>query len=198
MRITRLGQLNQEKPAVLVSDTEAVFVDDLISDFNRVELDLVGLGSLGDRFAEKLAFNFLLDVLSVAGFDDGSRSFAWAITGNTGHFLEPLGGGIPFFFYAISWKFDSETDDTIWLIIQSDIHDKRGRKAHSFPGGNRYPTKTTNILTPWSVENIPTELKNHFTYGLLRFFIRSTVMTRRSETDKMEAAKQIREWLDGL
>lgn len=39
MRITRLGQLNQEKPAVLVSDTEAVFVDDLISDFNRVELE---------------------------------------------------------------------------------------------------------------------------------------------------------------
>lgn len=43
-----------------------------------------------------------------------------------------------------------------------------------------------------------TELQNHFTYGLLRFFIRSTVMTRRSETDKVEAAKQIREWLDGL
>ena len=39
MRITRLGQLNQEKPAVLISDTEAVFVDDLISDFNRVELE---------------------------------------------------------------------------------------------------------------------------------------------------------------
>lgn len=39
MRIARLGQINQEKPAVLVSDTEAVFVDDLVSDFNRVELE---------------------------------------------------------------------------------------------------------------------------------------------------------------
>ena len=39
MRITRLGQLNKEKPAVVVSDTEAIFVDDLVSDFNRVELE---------------------------------------------------------------------------------------------------------------------------------------------------------------
>lgn len=39
MRITRLGPLNQEKPAVVVSDTHAVFVDDLITDFNRVELE---------------------------------------------------------------------------------------------------------------------------------------------------------------
>ena len=37
MRIARLGQIYKEKPAVVVSDTEAVFVDDLISDFNRVE-----------------------------------------------------------------------------------------------------------------------------------------------------------------
>ncbi|MFM9015023.1 MAG: fumarylacetoacetate hydrolase family protein [Candidatus Nanopelagicus sp.] len=39
MRIARLGQFNQEKPAVIVSDTEAVFVDDVISDFNRTELE---------------------------------------------------------------------------------------------------------------------------------------------------------------
>jgi len=39
MRIARLGQIYNEKPAVVVSDTEAVFVDDLISDFNRVELE---------------------------------------------------------------------------------------------------------------------------------------------------------------
>ena len=39
MRIARLGQIYKEKPAVVVSDTEAVFVDDLISDFNRVELE---------------------------------------------------------------------------------------------------------------------------------------------------------------
>lgn len=39
MRIARLGQINQEKPAVIVSDAEAVFVDDVISDFNRIELE---------------------------------------------------------------------------------------------------------------------------------------------------------------
>lgn len=39
MRIARLGSINQEKPAVIVSDTEAVFVDDVISDFNRIELE---------------------------------------------------------------------------------------------------------------------------------------------------------------
>ena len=39
MRIARLGQIYKEKPAVVVSDTVAVFVDDLISDFNRVELE---------------------------------------------------------------------------------------------------------------------------------------------------------------
>ena len=39
MRIARLGLLSKEKPAVLVSDTEAVFVDDLVADFNRIELE---------------------------------------------------------------------------------------------------------------------------------------------------------------
>ena len=39
MKIARLGPINQEKPAVIVSDTEAVFVDDVISDFNRIELE---------------------------------------------------------------------------------------------------------------------------------------------------------------
>ena len=39
MRIARLGQFGKEKPAVLVSDTEVVFVDDLVADFNRVELE---------------------------------------------------------------------------------------------------------------------------------------------------------------
>ena len=39
MRIARLGLLNKEKPAVLVSDTEAIFVDDLVADFNRIELE---------------------------------------------------------------------------------------------------------------------------------------------------------------
>ncbi len=39
MRIARLGELNREKPVVIVSDTEAVLVDNLIKDFNRVELE---------------------------------------------------------------------------------------------------------------------------------------------------------------
>ena len=39
MRIARLGEFNKEKPAVMVSDTQAVFVDDVIADWNRVELE---------------------------------------------------------------------------------------------------------------------------------------------------------------
>jgi len=39
MRIARLGAFESEKPAVIVSDTEAVFVDDIIKDWNRVELE---------------------------------------------------------------------------------------------------------------------------------------------------------------
>jgi 2-keto-4-pentenoate hydratase/2-oxohepta-3-ene-1,7-dioic acid hydratase in catechol pathway len=39
MRIARLGAINQEKPALIVSNTEAVFVDNLITDFNRTELE---------------------------------------------------------------------------------------------------------------------------------------------------------------
>lgn len=46
MRIARLGQIHKEKPAVIISDTEAVFVDDLISDFNRVELEIGGLAKI--------------------------------------------------------------------------------------------------------------------------------------------------------
>jgi 2-keto-4-pentenoate hydratase/2-oxohepta-3-ene-1,7-dioic acid hydratase in catechol pathway len=39
MRIARLGAFEAERPAVIVSDLEAVFVDDLIADWNRVELE---------------------------------------------------------------------------------------------------------------------------------------------------------------
>lgn len=46
MRIARLGPINQEKPAVIVSDTEAVFVDDVISDFNRIELENSAISKL--------------------------------------------------------------------------------------------------------------------------------------------------------
>ncbi|MFZ9802955.1 MAG: FAA hydrolase family protein, partial [Candidatus Nanopelagicales bacterium] len=39
MKIARLGEFGKEKPAVIVSDTQAVFVDDVISDWNRTELE---------------------------------------------------------------------------------------------------------------------------------------------------------------
>ena len=39
MKIARLGDFGKEKPAVIVNDSEAVFVDDVISDWNRTELE---------------------------------------------------------------------------------------------------------------------------------------------------------------
>jgi 2-keto-4-pentenoate hydratase/2-oxohepta-3-ene-1,7-dioic acid hydratase in catechol pathway len=39
MRIARLGAFESEKPAIIISDNEAVFVDDIIRDWNRVELE---------------------------------------------------------------------------------------------------------------------------------------------------------------
>ncbi len=39
MRIARLGEFEKERAAVIVSDTEAVFVDDVIGDWNRVALE---------------------------------------------------------------------------------------------------------------------------------------------------------------
>jgi 2-keto-4-pentenoate hydratase/2-oxohepta-3-ene-1,7-dioic acid hydratase in catechol pathway len=38
MRLARLGKFGSEKPAIVISDTEAVFVDDVVSDFNRETL----------------------------------------------------------------------------------------------------------------------------------------------------------------
>ncbi|CAB4575925.1 MAG: FAA hydrolase family protein [Actinobacteria bacterium] len=43
MRIMRLGEYLKERPAVQVSDTEAVFVDHIIKDWNREELSAGGL-----------------------------------------------------------------------------------------------------------------------------------------------------------
>ena len=39
MRIARLGAFESEKPAIIINDKEAVFVDHLIADWNRVELE---------------------------------------------------------------------------------------------------------------------------------------------------------------
>ena len=50
MRIARLGPFNQEKPAVIVSNSEAIFVDDVITDWNRFELE-------NDAFTKVAALN---------------------------------------------------------------------------------------------------------------------------------------------
>jgi hypothetical protein len=39
MRIARLGKIHHEKPAIICDESEAVFVDDIISDWNRTELE---------------------------------------------------------------------------------------------------------------------------------------------------------------
>jgi 2-keto-4-pentenoate hydratase/2-oxohepta-3-ene-1,7-dioic acid hydratase in catechol pathway len=38
LKLARLGKIGSEKPAIVVSDTEAVFVDDVVADFNRETL----------------------------------------------------------------------------------------------------------------------------------------------------------------
>lgn len=38
MKLARLGNFGSEKPAIVISDTEAVFVDDVVADFNRETL----------------------------------------------------------------------------------------------------------------------------------------------------------------
>ena len=38
MKLARLGNFGSEKPAIIISDTEAVFVDDVVADFNRETL----------------------------------------------------------------------------------------------------------------------------------------------------------------
>jgi 2-keto-4-pentenoate hydratase/2-oxohepta-3-ene-1,7-dioic acid hydratase in catechol pathway len=38
LKLARLGKLGSEKPAIVISDTQAVFVDDVIEDFNRETL----------------------------------------------------------------------------------------------------------------------------------------------------------------
>jgi len=38
LKLARLGKLGSEKPAIAISDTQAVFVDDVVADFNRETL----------------------------------------------------------------------------------------------------------------------------------------------------------------
>lgn len=39
MRIARLGDIHHEKPAIICNDSEAIFVDDIVGDWNRIELE---------------------------------------------------------------------------------------------------------------------------------------------------------------
>ena len=39
MRLARLGDIGIERAAVIMNESEAVFVDDVISDWNRIELE---------------------------------------------------------------------------------------------------------------------------------------------------------------
>jgi len=38
LKLARLGKLGSEKPSIVISDTQAVFVDDVVADFNRETL----------------------------------------------------------------------------------------------------------------------------------------------------------------
>lgn len=57
MKIARLGQLNQERAAVILDENSAVFVDHIIKDWNRVELENGALEKVS-----KLDFNSLAKV----------------------------------------------------------------------------------------------------------------------------------------
>ena len=46
MKLARLGNFSSEKPAIVISDTEAVFVDDVVADFNRETLSNGALDKL--------------------------------------------------------------------------------------------------------------------------------------------------------
>jgi 2-keto-4-pentenoate hydratase/2-oxohepta-3-ene-1,7-dioic acid hydratase in catechol pathway len=46
MKLARLGNFGSEKPAIVISDTEAVFVDDVVADFNRETLSNGALNKL--------------------------------------------------------------------------------------------------------------------------------------------------------
>ena len=46
MKLARLGNFGSEKAAIVISDTEAVFVDDVVADFNRETLSNGALDKL--------------------------------------------------------------------------------------------------------------------------------------------------------
>ena len=46
MKLARLGNFGSEKPAIVISDSEAVFVDDVVADFNRETLSNGALDKL--------------------------------------------------------------------------------------------------------------------------------------------------------
>ena len=68
MKFARLGAFEAEKPAVMVSETEAVFVDHLIKDWNRSELEN---GAIAKVQAADLS---ALPKVKVADYRIGSQS----------------------------------------------------------------------------------------------------------------------------
>ena len=55
MKIARFGQLGSERPAVMVNQTQAVYVDHLIKDWNRDELDAGALDKVKSADLSSLA-----------------------------------------------------------------------------------------------------------------------------------------------
>jgi 2-keto-4-pentenoate hydratase/2-oxohepta-3-ene-1,7-dioic acid hydratase in catechol pathway len=54
MKIARFGAFGSERPAVMISDTQAVYVDSLIKDWNRDELEAAALSKVKSADLSKL------------------------------------------------------------------------------------------------------------------------------------------------
>ena len=54
MRIGRLGEFGKERAVVIVSDTEAVFVDDVVGDWSRDGLHAGAMEKVRDRKSTRL------------------------------------------------------------------------------------------------------------------------------------------------
>ena len=66
MKIARFGAFGSERPAVMISDTQAVYVDSLIKDWNRDELEAAALSKVKSADLSKL------EQFDIAGLRIGS------------------------------------------------------------------------------------------------------------------------------
>ncbi|MBP9181986.1 MAG: phosphotransferase [Fuscovulum sp.] len=80
-----------------------------------------------------------------------------------------------------------------WVF--ADVTDLMFQGNHWTPGEMAPALRALSLARGdgWSDRN----LQDHLTYGLLRFHIRRTVMSRVSEAERSESLRQIREWLHG-